>query len=122
MPIAEDLFPYPQPLPLDPVAALPGEVVHEVERYRSGDVDGARKRLRSVASSGRTATTGHAAAALAGIELAEDGPNEPFWKTLAQVAAGEDPWLGPLASALPSMELESVLDSLNAGEAPILVR
>lgn len=88
---------FPQPLPLDPVGAMPDEVVREVERYRAGNVDGARAALRTTAGSGRTATAGYAAAALAGIELAEDGPGEPFWALLRQIAAGEDPWLGPLA-------------------------
>lgn len=35
MPFAEELIPCPQPLPLDPVAQLPGKVVRKVKRYRA---------------------------------------------------------------------------------------
>ncbi|NBE56418.1 tetratricopeptide repeat protein [Streptomyces boluensis] len=118
MTVTDDSFPYPRLLPPDPVAPVPDEVARAVERHRSGDPDGARSALRAMADAGRTATAGHAAAALAGIELAEGGPDEPFWGALEQVAAGEDPWLGPLAAALPSMELYSVLESMNPGASP----
>ncbi|MFF8286638.1 hypothetical protein ACF06W_28515 [Streptomyces albus] len=109
-----DVISSPTPLPPDPVAPMPDEVARETERYRAGDVDGAREGLRALAASGRTAKAGAAAAALAGIELVESGPGEKtFLKALAQVAGGEDPWLGPLAACLPSMELYAALDSLS---------
>ncbi|WP_329518805.1 hypothetical protein [Spirillospora sp. NBC_01491] len=69
-----------------------------MEAYRNGDLDDAMNALRDVAETGRTTVAGHAAAALAGIELGAGLMN--CWDSLDQVAEGEDPWLGPLAGVL----------------------
>ncbi|MFV2173501.1 tetratricopeptide repeat protein [Actinomadura sp. LOL_016] len=92
----------PALLPLDPVEPAPAEIAPGLEAYRNGDTGGAMDALREVAGTGRTAVAGSAAAALAGIEL---GAGLPCRESLEQVAAGEDPWLGPLAGVL-SAELE----------------
>ncbi|MFI9590527.1 hypothetical protein [Nonomuraea sp. NPDC052265] len=87
----------PALLPLDPVEPVPAEVGPGLEAYQNGDLDDAMNALREIAGTGRTAVAGHAAAALAGIEL---GAGLHCWESLEQVAGGEDPWLGPLAGVL----------------------
>ncbi|GAA4640204.1 hypothetical protein GCM10023196_104790 [Actinoallomurus vinaceus] len=110
---------FPLPLPPDPPGVVPDEVERALEAYRAGDVPEARALLRATAESGRTVVACHAAAALAGIELAEDEPDEPAWKLLEQVAAGEDPWLGPLAAVLPTAGLYAAFESLDVGQRPV---
>ncbi|NUW30019.1 hypothetical protein HTZ77_01020 [Nonomuraea sp. SMC257] len=107
------------PIPPDPITtAVPDEARPGLEAYRAGDVAEARSALRAVAGSGRTSVSGFAAAALAGIELGEDDLDEPGWKLLRRVAAGEDPWLGPMAAVLPSAGLYAAFESLDAGRRP----
>ncbi len=83
--------------PVEPVEPVAAEVEAGLEAYRNGDPNDAMTALRQVAGAARTAGAGQAAAALAGIEL---GAGEPCWESLEQVAAGEDPWMGPLAGVL----------------------
>jgi tetratricopeptide (TPR) repeat protein len=83
---------------------VPDEVEHGLAAYRAGDAPGARALLAPIADAGRTAVSGHAAMALAGVELAENGLDGPCRTRLEQVAAGEDPWLGPLAAVMLTSE------------------
>ncbi len=94
------------PLPPDPSSPAPAEVERELAAFRAGDAPEARARLAAMAGVGRTAVSGHAAMALAGIELAEHGLGEACRKWLEQVAAGEDPWLGPLAAVMLAPDFE----------------
>ena len=96
------------PLPPDPLSPVPDEVERGLAAYRAGDVPQARALLAAIAGAGRTAVSGHAAMALAGIELGENGPGGSCRKWLEQVAAGEDPWLGPLAAVMLAPDFQSV--------------
>ena len=95
------------PLPPDPLNPMSDEVVQGLTAYRAGDVEQARALLTPVAGAGRTALAGEAAMALAGIELGESGPDGSGRTWLEQVAAGEDPWHGPLAAVLLTPEFQS---------------
>ncbi|MFI0470838.1 hypothetical protein ACH347_42835 [Saccharopolyspora sp. 5N102] len=106
----------PLPLPPDPLSPIPDEVERELAAYRAGDVAQAQTSLSTIAESGRTALSGHAAMALAGIELAENGLSTTCKKWLEQVASGEDPWLGPLAVVMLSSDFEKHI----AGPEPLL--
>ncbi|WP_326807609.1 hypothetical protein OG533_24875 [Streptomyces sp. NBC_01186] len=117
-PQAAPARPLPRPLPLDPVSVMPEEVARGVALYRAGDADGARAVLRPLAEAGRTSASGEAAAALAGIELAGDPADPAELPLLRQVAAGEDPWLGPLAAVLLSQGLADALSWTVEHEVP----
>ncbi|WP_344876475.1 hypothetical protein [Nonomuraea antimicrobica] len=95
---------------------MPDEVERGLAAYRAGDVPAARALLTTIAGAGRTAVSGHAAMALAGIELGEDGLDGSCQGWLKQVAAGEDPWLGPLAVE-PLTYAREMCDGLLAGYA-----
>ncbi|MGW5641979.1 tetratricopeptide repeat protein [Saccharopolyspora sp. NPDC003752] len=88
------------PLPPDPLSPVPDQVERGLAAYRAGDSQEARTLLTDIADAGRTAVSGHAAMALAGIELGENGLGDSCRRRLEQVAAGEDPWLGPLAAVM----------------------
>ncbi|MER7013177.1 hypothetical protein ABT324_17290 [Saccharopolyspora sp. NPDC000359] len=107
---------FPLPLPPDPLSPIPGEVELGLTAYRAGDVAQARASLGTIAESGRTAVSGHAAMALAGVELSENGLSAGCETWLEQVAAGEDPWLGPLAVVMLSADFEEYI----AGPEPLL--
>ncbi|RCV50270.1 tetratricopeptide repeat protein [Marinitenerispora sediminis] len=94
------------PLPPDPLSPVPDEVERGLAAHRAGDAPEARALLTAIAGAGRSAASGHAAMALAGIELGENGLGGPCRKWLEQVAAGEDPWLGPLAAVLLAPDLQ----------------
>jgi hypothetical protein len=94
------------PLPPDPLSPVPDVVERGLAAYRAGDAPEARAQLAAIAGSGRTAVSGHAAMALAGIELGEHGLGGSCRKWLEQVAAGEDPWLGPLAAVMLAPDFE----------------
>ncbi|QUH02242.1 tetratricopeptide repeat protein [Saccharopolyspora erythraea] len=94
------------PLPPDPLSPVPEEVERELARYRAGGAAEAKAMLTTIAGAGRTATAGHAAMALAGIELDENGLGDSCRRWLKQVAAGEDPWLGPLAAVMLAPDIE----------------
>ncbi|MFC8796091.1 tetratricopeptide repeat protein [Promicromonospora sp. NPDC057138] len=95
------------PLPPDPLNPVSDEVERGLAAYRAGEVEQARALLTPVAGAGRTALAGEAAMALAGIELGESG-SDGAWRTwLEQVAAGEDPWRGPLAAVALTPEFQS---------------
>ncbi|WP_203862757.1 tetratricopeptide repeat protein [Plantactinospora mayteni] len=98
---------------------MPDELEHGLAAYRADDAPQARALLSAIAGTGRTAVSGHAAMALAGIELGEKGLGDSCRKWLEQVAAGEDPWLGPLAAVMlaPEFQPYTSLDS-----HPVLVR
>ncbi|SPT49495.1 Uncharacterised protein [Actinomadura madurae] len=51
--------------------------------------------------------SGHAAIAQAGIEISESGLGGSHRPRLEQVAAGEDPWLGPFAAVMLTPEFKS---------------
>ncbi|MFI0470960.1 tetratricopeptide repeat protein [Saccharopolyspora sp. 5N102] len=95
------------PLPPDPLSPVPEEVERGLAAYRAGDSQEARTLLTDIADAGRTAVSGHAAMALAGIELDENGLGDPCRQRLEQVAAGEDPWLGPLAAVMLTPDFQS---------------
>ncbi|RKT84786.1 hypothetical protein SAMN05421805_12547 [Saccharopolyspora antimicrobica] len=95
------------PLPPDPLSPIPDIVERELAAYRAGEAQQARAALTTIAESGRTAVAGHAAMALAGIELADDGLSTSCEKWLEQVARGEDPWLGPLAVVMLSADFKA---------------
>ncbi|MEV0701164.1 hypothetical protein AB0I53_25105 [Saccharopolyspora sp. NPDC050389] len=95
------------PLPPDPLSPVPEEVERGRAAYRAGDSQEARTLLTEIADAGRTAVSGHAAMALAGIELGENGLGDSCRKRLDQVAAGEDPWLGPLAAVMLTPDFQS---------------
>lgn len=95
---------HPLPLPPDPLSPIPAVVERELATYRAGDTEQARAALTTIAESGRTAVAGHAAMALAGIELADNGLSPTCRKWLEQVIGGEDPWLGPLAVVMRSAD------------------
>ncbi|MFC5832794.1 tetratricopeptide repeat protein [Nonomuraea insulae] len=73
------------------------------------DAPQARALLTTIAGTGRTTVSGHAAMALAGIELGENGLGASNRTWLEQVAAGEDPWLGPLAAVMLAPDLPAYL-------------
>ncbi|MEO3797423.1 hypothetical protein ABGB14_45095 [Nonomuraea sp. B10E15] len=98
---------------------MPDEVERALAMYRAGDVPQARAVLTSIAGTGRTAASGHAAMALAGISLDENGLGGSCRKRLEQVAAGEDPWLGPLAAVMLTPEFASFTSS---GSGRLLLR
>ncbi|MFB4313748.1 tetratricopeptide repeat protein [Actinomadura sp. 21ATH] len=100
----------PLPLPPDPPSPVPDEVGPGLSAYRAGDVQRARELLGAVAGAGRTSVSGHAAMALAGVELDQNGLDGPSRKWLKQVVTGEDPWLGPLAAVLLTTEFLSAAD------------
>lgn len=104
------------PLPPDPLSPIPDQVERELATYRAGDVQQARSALSTIAESGRTSVAGHAAMALVGIELTENGLDGDCEKWLEQVATGEDPWLGPLAVVMLSSDFEEHI----AGPEPLL--
>lgn len=104
------------PLPADPPSPVPDEVGAALEAHRAGDTREARTLLQAIAAGGRTAVSGHGTAALAGLELAENGPGDSFLALLGRVAAGEDPWSGPFAAVLLSENFRSLLSS-GAGRA-----
>ncbi|MER7078532.1 hypothetical protein SAMN02982929_05243 [Saccharopolyspora kobensis] len=106
----------PRPLPPDPLSPIPDAVERELAAYRVGDTGKAKAALSTIAESGRTAVAGHAAMALAGVELTENGLGEECEKWLEQVAAGEDPWLGPLAVVMLSADFDDGV----AGPEPVL--
>ncbi|MFE3455791.1 tetratricopeptide repeat protein [Nonomuraea sp. NPDC059194] len=89
---------------------MPDEVERGLAAYRAGDVPAARALLTTIAGAGRTAVSGHAAMALAGIELSENGLDGSCRGWLEQVAAGEDPWLGPLAAVMLTPDFRSSSD------------
>jgi hypothetical protein len=95
------------PLPPDPPSPVPDEVERALAAYRAGDAPQARALLTALAGAGRTAVSGHAAMALAGVELAENGLGAPCRTWLEHVADGEDPWLGPLAAVMLTPDFES---------------
>ncbi|MEV5539425.1 hypothetical protein AB0L13_21435 [Saccharopolyspora shandongensis] len=99
------------PLPPDPLTPVPDEVERGLAAYRTGDAREARALLTEIADAGRTAVSGHAAMALAGIELGENGLDSSCRKRLEQVAAGEDPWLGPLAAVMLTPDFRSCTSS-----------
>jgi hypothetical protein len=99
------------PLSPDPLSPVPDEVERGLASYRAGDVPEARAVLAEIAGTGRTAVSGHAAMALAGIELGENGLDGNGRPWLEQVAAGEDPWLGPLAAVLLTPDFRSCASS-----------
>jgi hypothetical protein len=101
------------PLAPDPLSPVPDDVEHALAAYRAGDAPQARALLTTIAGTGRTSASGHAAMALAGIELGENGLDGSCRKWLEQVAAGEDPWLGPLAAVMlaPDFQPYAPLDS-----------
>ncbi|SDZ15884.1 hypothetical protein SAMN05216215_104932 [Saccharopolyspora shandongensis] len=99
------------PLPPDPLSPVPDEVERGLAAYRAGDAREARALLTEIADAGRTAVSGHAAMSLAGIELGENGLDSSCRKRLEQVAAGEDPWLGPLAAVLLTPDFQSCTSS-----------
>ncbi|XVQ12016.1 hypothetical protein ACQP1W_05385 [Spirillospora sp. CA-255316] len=104
------------PLPPDPLSPVPDDVERGLAAYRAGDAPQARALLTAIAGAGRTAASGHAAMALAGIELDENGLGAPCRTWLEQVAAGEDPWLGPLAAVMLTPDFESYTSS-DSGQA-----
>ncbi|MFE7506665.1 tetratricopeptide repeat protein [Promicromonospora sp. NPDC057488] len=106
------------PLPPDPLTPVSDEVERGTAAYRAGEVEEARALLTSVAGAGRTAISGEAAMALAGIELGESGLAGSWRQWLEQVAAGEDPWHGPLAAVMLTPEFQS--DA--AADSGVLVR
>ncbi|WP_157420439.1 hypothetical protein [Actinomadura kijaniata] len=89
---------------------MPDEVERGLAAYRAGDVAEARILLTTLAGAGRTAVSGHAAMALAGVELGENGLGDSCRAWLEQVAAGEDPWLGPLAAVMLAPGFRTSLD------------
>ncbi|WP_328780368.1 tetratricopeptide repeat protein [Streptomyces canus] len=95
------------PLPPDPLIPVPDEVEHQLAAYRAGDTAQARELLTALAGPGRTSVSGHAAMALAGIEIGENGLDGSHGQWLEQVAAGEDPWLGPLAAVMLTPDFRS---------------
>ncbi|HEX6685507.1 MAG TPA: hypothetical protein VF062_22160 [Candidatus Limnocylindrales bacterium] len=95
------------PLPPDPLSPVPDEVERGLAAYRAGDAPQARALLTTIAGTGRTTVSGHAAMALAGIELSENGLGGSCQTWLEQVAAGEDPWLGPLAAVMLTPSFQS---------------
>ncbi|MEV5569182.1 hypothetical protein AB0L06_03975 [Spirillospora sp. NPDC052269] len=101
----------PLPLPPDPLSPVPGVVENELAAYRAGDVARAREALTALAGTGRSSTSGHAAMALAGIEISENGLDGSDRLWLEQVAAGEDPWLGPLATVMLNRKFRSAMSS-----------
>jgi hypothetical protein len=100
------------PLPPDPLSPVPDEVGHGLAAYRAGDAAQARELLTATAAAGRTGTAGHAAMALAGIEIGESGLGGSHRRWLEQVAAGEDPWLGPLAAVILTPDFRSGTSSV----------
>ncbi|MEU5535662.1 tetratricopeptide repeat protein [Streptomyces sp. NPDC020362] len=88
------------PLPPDPLSPVPDEVEHGLAAYRACDAPAAQALLTPIAGAGRTHASGHAAMALAGVSLGENGLDDSCRKWLEQAAAGEDPWLGPLAAVM----------------------
>lgn len=107
------------PLPPDPLSPVPDEVERGLAAYRVGNGPEARTLLTTIAGAGRTAVSGHAAMALAGIELGENGLGGSCRKWLEQVAAGEDPWLGPLAAVMLTPNFQSYTSS---DSGPVLLR
>lgn len=103
------------PLPPDPSSPVPDEVERALAAYRAGDVPGARALLTALAGAGRTASSGHAAMALAGLELREGGLDGACRTWLEQVAAGEDPWLGPLAAVMLTPAFKDYSSSTSGG-------
>jgi hypothetical protein len=95
------------PLPPDPLIPVPDEVEHGLAVYRAGDAVHARELLTALAGTGRTSVSGHAAMALTGIEIGENGLDGSHRRWLEQVAAGEDPWLGPLAAVMLTSDFRS---------------
>lgn len=95
------------PLPPDPLSPVPDEVEHGLAAYKAGDAAQARELLTAIAGTGRTSASGHAAMALAGIEIDENGLGGSHRRWLEQVAAGEDPWLGPLAAVILTPDFQS---------------
>ncbi|WP_406864306.1 tetratricopeptide repeat protein [Streptomyces sp. HUAS MG47] len=95
------------PLPPDPLSPVPDEVEHALAAYRAGDAAQARELLAAIAATGRTSASGHAAMALAGIEIGENGLGGSHRRWLEQVTAGEDPWLGPLAAVILTPDFRS---------------
>lgn len=87
-------------MPPDPLIPAPDEVEQGLAAYRAGDTAQAREVLTALAGAGRTSMSGHAAMALAGIEIGENGLDGAHRPWLEQVVAGEDPWLGPLAAVM----------------------
>ncbi|MGW1677068.1 hypothetical protein [Saccharopolyspora sp. NPDC002376] len=98
---------FARPLPPDPLSPVPDEVERGLAAYRAGDVRQAQASLSAIAESGRTAASGHAAMALAGVELAENGLSADCKKWLEQVVSGEDPWLAPLAAVMLAPDFEA---------------
>ena len=94
------------PLPADVLSPVPDEVERGLAAYRAGDAPQARALLTTIAGAGRTAVSGHAAMALAGIELGENGLDGSYRTWLEQVVTGEDPWLGPLAAVMLAPHFE----------------
>ncbi|MDL4775245.1 tetratricopeptide repeat protein [Actinomadura xylanilytica] len=95
------------PLPPDPLSPVPDEVEHGLAAYRAGDAAQARESLTAIAGTERTSVSGHAAMALAGIEIGENGLGGSYRRWLEQVAAGEDAWLGPLAAVILTPDFQS---------------
>ncbi|MFE0255446.1 hypothetical protein [Streptomyces sp. NPDC059010] len=95
------------PLPPDPLIPVPDEVGHQLAAYRAGDTAQATGLLAALAGTGRSSASGHAAMALAGIEIGENGLGGSHRRWLEQVAAGEDPWLGPLAAVMLTPDFRS---------------
>ncbi|WP_026403773.1 hypothetical protein [Actinomadura rifamycini] len=95
------------PLPPDPPSPVPDEVGRGLAAFRAGDAGRARELLAAAADAGRTSASGHAAMALAGIGIGEDGLDDPHRARLEQAASGEDPWLGPLAAVLLTPDFRS---------------
>ncbi|WP_405616431.1 hypothetical protein [Streptomyces sp. NBC_01508] len=103
----------PLPLPPDAPSPVPAEVEAGLVAFRAGDAPAARALLTTIAGTGRTSVSGHAAMALAGIELGGTGANGGTGlggscrQRLERVATGEDPWLGPLAAVMLAPDFES---------------
>lgn len=95
------------PLPPDPLSPVPNEVERGLAAYRAGDAGRAREVLTAIAGTGRTSASAHAAMALAGIEIGEHGLDGAHRRPLEQAAAGEDPWLGPLAAVMLTPDFRS---------------
>lgn len=102
---------WPLPLPPDPLSPVPDEVGRALAAYRADDAHEARTLLTAIAGSGRTSASGHAAMALAGIELRDNELNGSCRPWLEQVAAGEDPWLGPLAAVMLTPDFRSCVSA-----------
>ncbi|ATW48947.1 hypothetical protein CGZ69_14540 [Streptomyces peucetius subsp. caesius ATCC 27952] len=99
------------PLPADLLSPVPDEVERGLAAFRADDAPQARALLTTIAGVGRTAVSGHAAMALAGIELGENGLDGSCRTWLEQVAAGEDPWLGPLAAVILAPVFQSYVSA-----------